>query len=114
MYTIEEIKKILAKDYHFHSSITVNEVRQILEKNSMPDNDAPFVLTVGNLDIEIIIYDCDNRLSLGYICCIRKDGKWEIYDNIDGEVNLNAPDLEVEMFKVLSAFADKNDLSFFD
>lgn len=115
LYTLEEIKNVLSGDYCFHAAKTIDEIKQILESDDMPFDNVPFVLEVGNLDIEITIYadDDHDHLFLGYYCCVRKDGEWESYDEIDTEVNLDTPDLEAEMFRVLSEYADKHNLSFF-
>ena len=115
MYSLDEIKNVLSGDYGFHQAKAIDEVKTILENGEMTDNsDVPFVLEIGNLDIEITIkWNEDDTAYLEYFCCIRKDGEWESYNNADTEVNLDVPDLESEMFRVLNEYADKHKLSFF-
>jgi len=123
MYTLDAMKKVLGDDYAFHQNKTVEGVKKILETGEMPDNNnVPFVLEVGNLDIEITI-NCveaitDNGvepepISLGYFCCIRENGEWESYGEAPYAVDLDVPDIEAEMFRVLNEFAQERGLSFF-
>ena len=115
MYLLEEIKQVLGDDYNFKSSKTVAELKEILATNDLPQDNVPVVLEVGNLDIEITIYaneDCEG-LTLGYFCCLRTDGIWDSYDDIFDTVNLDVPDLEAEMYRVLAKYADEKNLSFF-
>lgn len=114
MYSLAAMKQILGDDYGFHQSKTVDEVKRILATGEMPDNDdVPFMLEAGNLDIEINIQFDIEPITLEYFCCVRIDGKWESYNEILDEVNLDAPDLETEMFRVLSKYAEEEGLSFF-
>jgi hypothetical protein len=120
-YALPAMKKILCDDYAFHQSKTVDEIKKILETGEFPDNDTVlFVLQAGNLDIEINIncgeYLNDVRISpvsLEYFCCVCKDGEWASFEEIPTAVNLDAPDLEAEMFHVLENFAATRGLSFF-
>jgi len=115
MYELDTIKEVLGDDYRFHPSKTIDEVKRILTTNEMTDNnDVAFMLEAGNLDIEITIYwDDDEHPYLGYYCCLRENGEWSSYGSIDDEVNLDVPDLETEMFRVLDKFAEEQGLSFF-
>jgi hypothetical protein len=123
-YSLDAMKKVLGDDYGFHQSKTVEEVKRILETGEMPDeNNVPFVLEAGNLDIEITIrYGMGvitqngaepEPMSIGYFCCVRENGEWASHDNIDENVNLDAPDIESEMFRVLVKYAEEQSLSFF-
>ena len=115
MYTLEEIKEVLGDDYAFKQTKTIEEVKKILETGEMADNnDVPFVLEAGNLDVEVFIYfDEGMPPFLGYYCCVREDGCWESYGDLEDRVNLDVPDLEAEMFRVLAKFAEEYSLSFF-
>ena len=124
-YSLADMKKALGDDYKFHQSKTIDEVKKILETGDFPDkNIIPFVLHAGNLDIEVIINIFPmgvlsedgvktEPISLGYFCCIRKDGKRVSFEEIPALVNLDVPDLEAEMFSVLDNFATTRGLSFF-
>lgn len=115
MYPLEEIKQVLGDDYNFKSSMSVDELKKVIESGIMPDDNVPVVLEVGNLDIEITIYsnEDDDSLYLGYFCCLRKDGVWDSYNDIFDAVNLDVPELEAEMYRVLAKYADEKNLSFF-
>jgi len=101
--------------------MSVDEIKIILENEDMSGNyNVPFVLEAGNLDIEMVIdfgeYLNDVRtepVSLEYFCCVRIDGEWESYDIIFDDVILDVPDIEAEMFRVLSKYAEEKGLSFF-
>ena len=125
MYELNAIKKVLGDDYKFHQSKTVDEVKRILATGEMEGNDTvAFVLEAGNLDIEINIDNfamgviTEDRietepLSLSYFCCVRTDGEWESFEGIPCVVDLDVPDIEAEMFRVLDKFAELRGLSFF-
>lgn len=125
LFSLEATKEILGDDYSFHQTKTVDEVKRILETGAMEGNDTtPFVLVAGNLDIEMNIDNfamgviAENGaktepLSLSYFCCVRKDGEWESFEEIPDAVNLDAADLEQEMFRILKKFAEEHELSFF-
>ena len=121
MYELDAMKKVLGDGYKFTQSKTIEEIKKILETGEMDGNDTvPFVLEAGNLDIEVNIKwtesDDENdkeKAYLEYFCCIRKDGEWESFEEIPFFVNLNAPDMEAEMFKVLDKYADRRGFSFF-
>jgi hypothetical protein len=126
IYTLEKMKNVLGDDYAFHQTKTVDEVKKILATGEMPENDndnVPFVLEAGNLDIEMTInYGVGvisengtevEPLSIGYFCCVRTNGEWESFEEIPYAVNLDVPDLEAEMFRVLDKFAEKRALSYF-
>ena len=124
MHELSEMKKILGDDYKFHQTKTVDEIKRILATGEMEGDDTvPFVLEAGNLDIEMFI---DNfgmgvisangietePLSLSYFCCVRTNGEWESFREIPYAVDLDVPDIEVEMFKVLDKFAEEHSLCF--
>ena len=124
IYTIEAMKKILGNDYSYHQAKTVEEVKKILETDEMGSNTnfAPFLLQVGSLSIEANIdfgeYDEHGNLTgsqrFDYCCCIRGDnGEWSSYIEVHDKVNIDVPDMEVEMFGVLVKFAEEQGLSFF-
>ena len=125
MYELRAIKKVLGDDYKFHQSKTIDEVKWILATGEMEGNDnVPFVLEVGNLDIEMNINNFamgvitkdgieTKPLSLSYFCCVRTNGEWESFEEIPYAVDLNVPDIEAEMFRVLGKFAEERSLSFF-
>lgn len=126
LYNLEKMKETLGSRYSFHQSKSIDDIKKILETGEMEGNDTvPFVLEVGNLDIEMNINNSatgvltDNGvetspLTLSYYCCVCTNGEWESYDDIPYTVNLDAPDIETEMFSVLDRFALERCLSFFD
>jgi len=115
LYSLDKIKEVLSNDYAFHQSKTIDEVKRILKTGEMSDNnDVPFVLEAGNLDIEITIkWNEDDKAYLEYFCCVRTDGEWESFEEIPYTVDLDVPDLEAEMFRVLDKFAEERALCFF-
>jgi len=125
LYELNAIKKVLGYDYKFHQTKTIEEVKKILETGEMDGNDTtPFVLEVGNLDIEINIKNfgmgviTENSietepLSLEYFCCVRINGEWESLESIPCTVDLDVSDIETEMYRVLEKFAELRGLSFF-
>jgi len=121
MVLLDEMKRVLGTDYGFHQKMSVDEIKKILEEGDMDGNDdVPIVLEAGNLDIEMVInfgeYLNDVRIepvSLEYFCCVRIDGDWESHNTIFDEVNLDVPDIESEMFRVLSKYAKEKGLNFF-
>lgn len=121
MFLLDEMKRVLGSDYGFHQSMSIEEIKKILEKDEMNGtNNVPFMLEAGNLDIEMVIdpgeYLNDVKVkpvSLEYFCCVRTDGEWESHDTIFEEVNLDVPDVESEMFRVLCKYAKEEGLSFF-
>jgi len=121
LYSLVTTKEELGDDYSFHQSMTIDEIKKTLETGDMESNDnVANMLENGNLDIELIInfdeYDGNGRekpTTLEYFCCVRKNGEWQSYDEIPIEVNINAPNIETEMFYVLRKYAEKEGLSFF-
>ncbi|MDL2293795.1 DUF4314 domain-containing protein [Ruminococcaceae bacterium OttesenSCG-928-D13] len=113
-YSLEEIKRELGEGYRFHQAMTVEDVKQCLAAGDFPsDTDVLFVLEAGNLDIEVNLYvDEDKPPRLGYFCCVRANGEWESYNDILDEVNLDAPNFEAEMFRVLEKYAKSESLDF--
>jgi len=112
------LKKMLGEKYIFRQSKTVDEVKKILEMGEMEttgENIVPFGIRAGNLDIEVTIY-FDKGLSpyLGYYCSAFENGFWESYGDLEDRVNLDVPDIEAEMFKILVKFSEACSLSFFD
>ena len=125
LYSLDAMKKVLGDEYVFHQSKTADEIKRILETGEIPDNDnVPIVLQAGNLDIEMTINNFgmgvisedgieSEPLSLEYFCCVRKNGKWESFEEIPDTVDLDVPNIETEMFRALEKFADERALSFF-
>jgi len=73
-----------------------------------------FILEAGNLDIELCLFvkNDSSEEYLGYYCCEKVNGTWESYDEIYEKVNLDVPDIEKEMFRVLEKYAEENGLTF--
>lgn len=114
MYSLNELKMLLGDECEFKALLTTARVKEILENKEFSYSDhVPFVLEVGNLDIEITIFADMEKLWLGYDCCQKVDGEWESYDVIPDPVNLDVEDIEAEMFRVLDNFAKENGLSYF-
>lgn len=121
LYSLDAMKKVLGDDYGFHQTKTVDEIKKILETGEMDGNDnVAIVLEAGNLDIELMInfgeYRNDELITPihpEYFCCVRTNGEWASYDEISEPVNLDVPDIEAEMFRILDKFAEERSLTFF-
>jgi hypothetical protein len=116
MNKLEEIKKILGKDYEFQSRMYPQKVKQVLEQNDESCCDeVVYVLNAGCVNIEMTLFLSGASLVAGYDCCIKDrelNGDWISYDTIPDEVNLDVDDIETEMFRILDAFVQKEKLSY--
>jgi hypothetical protein len=117
MITLEELKQRLGTEYQFQVTLSLENLRKILNSNydSFAD-EVVFVLNAGFVNIEATIYLTAKGLTIGYDCCIKDrelNGDWISYDVIPDEVNLDVDDMEAEMFRVLDKFVTKHGLSYF-
>jgi len=118
MNALKNLKRKLGKDYQFNAKLSLEKLQEILKQNDESYADeVVFVLNAGCVNIEATVFLSPEGLTIRYDCCIKDrelDGDWISYDVISDEVNLNADDMESEMFKVLDLFVAERGLSYFE
>ena len=118
MDILQEIKEILGNDYEFCEMMPVPKIKQILEQNNQDYCDeVAFVLNAGSVGIEMTLFLSGDNIVAGYDCCIKDwklNGEWTSYSTIPDKVNLNADNIEKEMFMVLDKFVQQENLSYTD
>lgn len=116
MNTLENLKERLGNAYSFHSELTRQKLKEILAKQDISyANTVAFVLNAGCVNIEATVFLSADGLIVGYDCCVKdrkENGDWIRYDVIPEPVNLDAEDIELEMFQVLDRFVAEQGLSY--
>lgn len=116
MNDFENLKEQLGDAYNFHAEFSEQKLKEILAEQDMSYADTVvLVLNAGCVNIEATVFLSANSLTIGYDCCVKDredDGDWISYDVIPEPVNLDAENMEQEMFQILDRFVTEKGLSY--
>ena len=116
MKPLQKLKKTLGDAYIFHAELSNRKLKEILTTQDVSYTDTvAFMLNAGCVNIEATVFLSADGLTIGYDCCVKDredDGDWISYDVIPEPINLDADDMELEMFQVLDRFVTQRGLSY--
>ena len=108
----KRLRKQLGTGYFFEQRLSAAVVANLLETL---DGSNHFLLAVGAVKLEAVVYWNNGKYSLGYDLLVKDtplSPDWICYENLPDPVRYDVRNLEREMFQVLDRAVKKYDLSF--